>query len=176
MSRWAATDSEARYRQASWRELAADPELLTRRGDPAHFTASALPVTPDGTSVCLVLHPLLGRWVQPGGHFEATDRSVMGAAAREMAEETGLVGRLDPIPLLLSRHAARCRPAVWHLDLQMLAVTTRAALGSEESPEVAWFDADDLPSPVAPGVAELVAAARSRISRNGSPAQLAPEG
>lgn len=161
-------DAEQRYRRSAWLALAAHPSLLGREGEPAHFTASALPISPDGARVCLVLHRRMGLWVQPGGHFEGHDRSVALGAAREMAEETGLVGEVAPVPLALSRHPAPCGRGDWHLDIQMLAVVTEVApTVSDESLDVAWFGVDELPGARAPGVSELVGGALHRLSRTG---------
>lgn len=160
-----------------WLEIAGDPKTLQRSGDPAHFTASALPVDPDRGKVCLILHPLIGAWVQPGGHLEREDDSVMGAAAREMEEETGLTGSLDPSPLLLSRHPAPCGVGDWHLDVQMLAVVSGVRTPiSPESLDVRWFSFEALPAETASGVEILVAAARERLSRSATPAPPSPGG
>jgi 8-oxo-dGTP pyrophosphatase MutT (NUDIX family) len=153
----------------SWWEASADPKAFERSGAPSHFTASALPITADGTRVCLVLHGRMGLWVQPGGHLEAGDRSVREAAQRELAEETGLVGSISAEPLCLSRHPAPCGQADWHLDLQMLAVVPQVVpVLSEESTDVAWFEARRLPSGIASGVDALVGHAVDRVSRIGS--------
>jgi 8-oxo-dGTP pyrophosphatase MutT (NUDIX family) len=169
---WDATEPDAAYRKSAWQARTADRRLLTRRGYPAHFTASALPMTADGARACLVLHGRMGLWVQPGGHLEDLDRSVVMAATREMAEETGLVGQVDPTPLNLSRHPAPCRPGAWHLDLQLLAVCEPAAPTiSSESRDVAWFDVARLPRETASGVAELIDAGHQRLSRSGSRGQ-----
>lgn len=169
IERWDAHDERGRRRRHSWSDLASDPVLLGREGRPAHFTASALPVTSDGARACLVLHGRMGVWVQPGGHLETTDLSVAGAAARELREETGLAGWVDPVPLLLSRHRAPCGPGAWHLDVQLLAVCDGGEpTVSPESAEAAWFDVDSLPADLAPGLVELVAVACRRVSRIGS--------
>lgn len=160
---------------AVWRDIAADLQALDRSGEPEHFTASALPISPDAARVCLVHHRRMGRWVQPGGHFEPGDSSVVAAAAREMAEETGLSAPVDPIPIGLSRHPAPCRSGAWHLDLQMLAVTAeQIPVVSDESEAVAWFPVGRLPQPLAHGVEELVARAAARLSRSGSGAVRSP--
>ncbi len=153
---------------AEWLPLAGDPTNVYRSSYPTHFTASALPLTPDGRRVCLVLHARIGLWVQPGGHFECTDESVVEAAARELREETGLTGTIGPLPALLSRHPGPCRLGAWHLDLQMLAIVSESdPTVSSESEDVAWFGADRLPRRVAPGVADLVAASVALFSGNG---------
>ena len=131
----------------------------------AHLTASALICSAE--SVLLTLHAKLGRWLQTGGHLEAEDSSLAGAAWREATEESGLVGlRLDPIPLLLSRHEVPCGPVrpCFHFDVQYLAradAETPPVFGAE-SHDVAWFRYDDLPE-VDDSVRELVAAARARL-------------
>lgn len=57
---------------------------------PGHLTASGFVVSPDATSVALVYHQKLRRWLQPGGHLEPVDADMEGAARRELAEEVGL--------------------------------------------------------------------------------------
>ena len=59
--------------------------------DPGHFTASAFVVSPDGTKVLLVEHARLGRWLQPGGHIEADDRTV-----EEISQGARVVGLCSP--------------------------------------------------------------------------------
>lgn len=56
---------------------------------PGHFTASGFVRSPDGTSVLLIEHRRLGRWLQPGGHVDPDDVGPLEAALREVTEETG---------------------------------------------------------------------------------------
>jgi 8-oxo-dGTP pyrophosphatase MutT (NUDIX family) len=58
---------------------------------PGHFTASAFVLCPERRRVLLIHHQKLGRWLQPGGHIEASDETLLGAARREVVEETGVV-------------------------------------------------------------------------------------
>ena len=154
-------DAQARFEQVAWLALLEQhgSALLTRQLAPAHLTASAAVLSPEGDHTCLVLHHKLGLWVQPGGHFEIGDESAPGAAAREVLEETGLAGRVLPVPALLSRHPAPCAPGVvdWHLDVQHVLVAERTApQPSDETPEVAWWPVRELPAETAGGVQELV--------------------
>jgi 8-oxo-dGTP pyrophosphatase MutT (NUDIX family) len=59
--------------------------------DPGHFTASAFVLSPDRSSLMLIFHSKLQRWLQPGGHIEADDATALDAARREVAEEVGLL-------------------------------------------------------------------------------------
>src|SRR5512144_2202810 len=119
------TTAEARFEAWAWRALLDEdgPALLTRHARPSHVTASAVVLSPDARQTCLVLHGRIGRWVQPGGHLEPGDRTLALAAAREVEEETGLVGQVLPEIARLSRHVAPCAPDVdWHLDVQFVVV------------------------------------------------------
>jgi 8-oxo-dGTP pyrophosphatase MutT (NUDIX family) len=152
-----------RWERLCWQSLlsSAGPALLTRDHAPMHLTASAVVLSPDADLTCLVFHRKIQLWVQPGGHFEDGDTSPAQAAARETLEETGLTGEVLPLPALLSRHGAPCRPGVveWHLDIQSALVTAPAQpQPSDETPRVAWWPVDALPPDRAGGVAELVAA------------------
>lgn len=156
-----AADAAARFEALAWEALlrSAGAPALTRAHAPFHLTASAIVLSPDAASTCLVLHGKIGQWVQPGGHLEPGDTSVAEAAAREVREETGLGGRVGAAPLLLSRHPAPCAPGVvdWHLDVQHLIVAEPAPPQvSAESEHVAWWPVDALPEPLCDGVAELV--------------------
>ncbi len=92
---------------------------------PGHFTASAFIVSPDRTQLLLIFHSKLKRWLQPGGHVEASDRTIIDAARREVAEEVGLVD----VPLALDRifdvdiHTIPARkddPAHAHFDVRFV--------------------------------------------------------
>ena len=50
---------------------------LRKEGGPVHFTASLLPFSDDLTRVLLVFHKKARRWLQPGGHIEEADASII---------------------------------------------------------------------------------------------------
>jgi 8-oxo-dGTP pyrophosphatase MutT (NUDIX family) len=96
---------------------------------PAHFTGSAVVVSPDGAQVVLVHHAKLHRWLQPGGHADPADGGDMAQSAlREAREETGLEVALHPFaprPLDVDVHvipARKTEPEHRHLDVRFLVV------------------------------------------------------
>lgn len=134
------------------------------RGIPEHVTASALVLDATLRRALLVFHRKGGFWVQPGGHVDAGDADLLAAALRELREETGLVAWDVPTTRAadLDRHRlgdgfGRC---AWHLDVGfvVLADPAHAVLVSDESTDVAWWDVDDLPTEIPPGL-------RSRLAR-----------
>lgn len=103
--------------------LARFPEPTDRnRFDPGHFTASGFVVSPDGSSLLLVHHRRIGRWLQPGGHIDPGDASPIEAAGREVVEETGVGVRPisdDLIDLDIHPVPARApEPLHEHFDLR----------------------------------------------------------
>jgi 8-oxo-dGTP diphosphatase len=64
----------------------ADPAEATR------YTADVVAVTPDGRVLLIERDwpPYEGQWALPGGHVDPTDAGSREAAARELAEETGV--------------------------------------------------------------------------------------
>jgi 8-oxo-dGTP pyrophosphatase MutT (NUDIX family) len=105
-------------------------------------------------------------WLQTGGHIEATDSTLEAAAEREAREESGLVDlRLQPSPLLLSKHEVPCGPArsTYHLDVQYLVLANHLSPDvGVESLDVRWFVHDQLPD-VDDSVVTLVHAAGVRL-------------
>jgi 8-oxo-dGTP pyrophosphatase MutT (NUDIX family) len=133
--------------------LEARPDGMSRSCEPDHVTASTLVFSADRESVLLTLHAKSNRWFQFGGHAEAQDTTLAGAALREAMEESGLTEadlELDPRPVLLDEHAVPfCGSGdVHHLDVMFVAVAREGAQhqASEESLDVAWWPVDALPS------------------------------
>lgn len=165
------TPEQERLRTRYVRHLEAHDDGVFRGCVPDHLTASTLVLSHDGARVLLTLHGKAKRWFQFGGHLEAADRTLAGAAEREAREESGLVGlSVDPVPVHLDEHVVPfCRPGtgdaahpVHHLDVRFVAVAAPGAepVVSDESLDVRWWDVDTLPNP---DLAELVVLSRARF-------------
>jgi 8-oxo-dGTP pyrophosphatase MutT (NUDIX family) len=131
--------------------LAETPDALDRRHySPGHVTASGLVLAPDRSAVLLVYHRRLDRWLQPGGHIEPSDESVMSAAMREVFEETGVVTRQDVAPDLINLRIHEIprsggEPAHLHFDAVWRFSAANVKLGGGgERHRAVWCDIADL--------------------------------
>ena len=133
------------------RELAAMPGDPFARDHwaPGHFTASTFVLSPEGGELLLIFHVKLQRWLQPGGHVEPSDVTMLDAARREVAEETGLVD-LEPIGELfdVDVHTIPARkddPEHAHHDLRFLFRSrTREVAALDGVSDVRWVPLDEV--------------------------------
>jgi 8-oxo-dGTP pyrophosphatase MutT (NUDIX family) len=174
LTSWAAPSIEQEQLRAAYLGfLEEHSDGVSRRQRRGHLTASALIVDPLAGAVLLTLHPLVGRWLQTGGHCEASDLDLTAAALREAVEEGGVADLIiDAVPLQLDRHRVACKDAdggltmLNHLDVQFLVMAPSGATPrrSEESLDLRWWSWDALPAGTDDSVRHLVAAARTRLA------------
>lgn len=135
---------EAGFRQRMLELLTLPAPTSRRQFQPGHLTASAFVLSPARDAVLLIFHKKLGIWVQPGGHIEPGDASLLEAARREVSEEVGLelgaegsasIFDLDihPIPM------RKDEPAHEHFDVRYCFQSpTRAFVSSDEVADARW--------------------------------------
>ncbi|MFV0407283.1 MAG: NUDIX hydrolase [Propioniciclava sp.] len=165
------TASQQSSTQAYLAYLEARPDAWSRECQPGHLTASAMIFAADLSQVALVLHGILGIWVQPGGHLEPSDADLLTAARREVREELGIEVDLDPDPVTLDCHRVTCRGyprPTRHFDIRFVG---RAAPGatlacSDESDQVAWWPLSALPEGLHPDIVELIGAGSARLTED----------
>jgi 8-oxo-dGTP pyrophosphatase MutT (NUDIX family) len=132
---------------------------------PGHFTASAFVLDPEREAVLLIHHKKLGIWVQPGGHIEPSDDTLLAAARRELAEEVGLseVALLNGGKILDVIPARKVEPAHEHFDVRFaFGASSQAFVASAEVTDARWVRLDELASI---GSDASVLRAASRLAR-----------
>lgn len=149
------------------RLLAEGRGVASRRTFPMHVTAGALLVR-DHAEVLLIEHLAYGITLQPGGHLEPTDTTLVGAALRELSEETGIdpgqVALVSAHPAYVEFGRVPARPAKgepdhYHLDFGYVFTTVDAEVGRIQESEVtgaAWYPLDLAERLVGPRIARAV--------------------
>lgn len=115
------------------------------------LTADVVAIAPDKTGLPHVLlirrrwEPYAGHWALPGGHVD-TGEDVATAAARELAEETGLAIASDELTELGAWHAPGRDPRgryvtiAYRADLPHRATATAA----DDATDARWWPVDAL--------------------------------
>ncbi|HCA87497.1 MAG TPA: NUDIX hydrolase [Streptomyces sp.] len=128
--------------------------IASRKEFRGHITAGAALLRPDGR-VLTIEHRALRMWLLPGGHVEDSDSTLVDAALRELAEETGIgPDQAEPdsgLPLHVDVHTIPANPAKeepehFHFDFRYLFRTTAdmVELQEEEVTAYSWQFADML--------------------------------
>lgn len=131
-------------------------DLIDRKNFVGHLTASAFIINPQKDALLLLKHKALNRWLQPGGHIDRTDKSMLNAALREAQEETGIeTSDLHPvfntvfdidshaIPDNMKKH----EPAHVHHDARFLFLCKQQAsvsINTLESTAAKWVEISSL--------------------------------
>lgn len=125
-------------------------QLIDRKNFTGHITASAFIVNNEANRLLLLKHKALNRWLQPGGHVDATDPSLMAAAIREALEETGISATdlnsvyntvFDFDSHFIPANDRKHEPGHYHHDVRFLFKCSHPAfinIAQEESTDSNW--------------------------------------
>lgn len=153
--------------------------LYDRKNFVGHFTASIFLICPSEKKILLLEHKSLKKFLQPGGHIEASDKDPLSAALRELFEETKIhqdqlfYRPLDSInelvPFHISSHYIPENPkknerAHYHHDFEYLFTIDTAAdvlIDQNESNGSQWVDLEvfakqDHFKPILPKIREIM--------------------
>lgn len=127
-----------------------DIDFTSRRNFQLHVTIGALLVR-DEAEILLVEHLAYGILLQPGGHLEPTDTTLVDAAVRELTEETGIdastVTCVSPVPVYIEHGPVPARPQKdepehFHFDIGFAFATADGDVGHIQESEVTgagWY-------------------------------------
>ncbi|MFI1940312.1 NUDIX hydrolase [Streptomyces purpureus] len=129
-------------------------DVTSREEFRGHVTAGAVLVN-DRDEALFIHHNVLGKWLTPGGHLEPEDANLLGAALRELVEETGVTLSLAPVqptPVHIDVHPIPANDnkgegAHWHADFRYVFRTTgdqAVTLKEEEVSGYAWRGVDTI--------------------------------
>lgn len=131
------------------------PDLLTRKNEMAHFTASCWIVNPARDRVLMAYHNLYQSWAWLGGHADG-EEDLLRVALREANEESGIVGtrplrqEIFSLEILgVDGHVKRGRYVGTHLHLNvtyLLEADDRLPIRSkaDENSAVRWIPAEEV--------------------------------
>lgn len=136
-----------------------DQDITSRKNFVGHVTASAFVVNRQKKQVLLLEHKALGKLLQPGGHVEPDDSSLLDATMREIEEETGLQPKdltlhpvildLPNVPFDIDTHfipenSRKGEPGHYHHDFRYLYTTdtSEISIDTDESNGFGWIDWD----------------------------------
>ena len=136
-------------------------QLFDRKNFVGHITGSAIIFDYKNSKVLLIKHIILQRWLQPGGHIEKTDASILDGVYREILEETSIAKDdlmlISPIfgkkfPIDIDSHPIPENPAKhekqhFHHDLRYFFIYKGEKI-TEESENLKWSDVSSLSSQV----------------------------
>ncbi|WP_331758787.1 NUDIX domain-containing protein (plasmid) [Nocardia sp. NBC_01377] len=165
---------EAAQLRTPMRLLGQGKNVASRRTFPLHVTVGALLVR-NNAEILLIEHLAYAITLQPGGHLEPTDVTLIDAAVRELAEETGVepgtVSLTSPTPVYVEYGKVPARPAKdepehYHLDIGYSFSTVQGDVGNIQESEVAgagWYPIELAERVVGPRIARAINS-QTRIS------------
>jgi 8-oxo-dGTP pyrophosphatase MutT (NUDIX family) len=130
-------------------------DVVTRKNQLGHFTASAFVVNEDFSKSLLVHHNIFGGFIYPGGHADG-EYDLLSVATREVSEETGLdvspvsseIFALQACPIKGHVKKGKYVAAHIHYDILFLLMAKnldmdKIRISESENSQVKWVTLED---------------------------------
>lgn len=128
-------------------------DVLTRKNEFGHFTASSWVVNKDRTKVLMIYHNIYKSWAWTGGHSDG-ESDLLSVAIREVKEETG-IKTVKPIKneiysleiICVNGHVKRGKYVSSHVHLNVSYLleadeNEEIKIKEDENSGVRWVDID----------------------------------
>jgi len=139
-----------------------EDKLNDRKNFRGHIAGDGIVLSPDRSTLLMILHNVFKMWQQPGGHWDPDDADPLAVAKREVTEETGLEKfkviewlrgePLVPIDICLDSvpaNPAKPEPAHYHHTFAYVfpAQTTKLHHQPEEVSSAKWATFEEAVEP-----------------------------
>ena len=138
------------------KQIGEEKDLFDRKNFIGHIVVNALIINKD--RVLTIFHNKLKMYIQPGGHVDNTDNSVLDATIREVEEETGLKDIIlenwheeSGIPIFIESHLipknnTKNEDEHYHHDFMYIFSTNSANINLqlEEVSDFEWIKIDKI--------------------------------
>lgn len=133
--------------------------LFNRKNMEGHITASGYIYSREDNKLLLLEHKALNKFLQPGGHSELSDNTILDTAKREIKEETGLenlenvnIAIDENVPIDINTHFIPANPKKnegdhYHNDFRYLFIVQKASdvkIDETESNGYKWVPVDEI--------------------------------
>lgn len=148
-------EQETKDKQVMLQFVSDQKNVLTRKNELAHFTASAWVFNKEHTKVLMIYHNIYKSWSWTGGHADG-EADLLAVAIREVQEETGLK-TVTPVKddifsleiITVDGHMKRGSYVSSHLHINLTYLLEADEIEilevkADENSDVRWFLAEEV--------------------------------